>query len=298
MKTARQKTAGEVKPRSGPRAKRIQSTGTRFTISDELWALMEPLLAEHKNTHRFGGGRPRVPDRQCAEGIFFVLRTGRQWNALSATGLCPSSTAHDRFQGWVEEGFFVRFWQAGLAEYDAFNGIDWTWLSMDGAMAKAALAGEKTRSRTRRTAPRAAPNALSWSRPAACRWVYPSPGRIATTSSSSLRPSKASRCRGPNLSPLRRRHLCLDKGYDFEEVRALGAALGFVAHIRSRGEETEAKARQPGQKARRWVVERTHGWMNRFRSLLIRWAKKPKNCLGLLQFVCGLIAYRAAGLFG
>src|SRR5205823_1332062 len=81
--------------------------------------------------------------RQCAEGIFFVLRTGRQWNALSATGLCPSSTAHDRFQAWVEEGFFVRFWQAGLAEYDAFNGIDWTWLSMDGAMAKAALAGEK-----------------------------------------------------------------------------------------------------------------------------------------------------------
>src|SRR5205085_9560474 len=76
MKTAKQKTAGEVKPRSRPRAKRIQSTGARFTISDELWALMEPLLAEHQNTHRFGGGRPRVPDRQCADGIFFVLRTG------------------------------------------------------------------------------------------------------------------------------------------------------------------------------------------------------------------------------
>jgi transposase len=138
------KTAEEVKPRSGPRAKRLQSTGGRFSISDELWALMEPLLPKHKNTHRFGGGRPRVPDRQCADGIFFVLRTGCQWNALSATGICPSSTAHDRFQAWVEEGFFVRFWQAGLAEYDAFNGIDWSWLSMDGAMSKAPLAGEKT----------------------------------------------------------------------------------------------------------------------------------------------------------
>ena len=93
-------------------------------------------------------------------------------------------------------------------------------------------------------------------------------------------------------------HLCLDKGYDYEEVRASAAALGFVAHIRSRGEETEAKARRPGQQARRWVVERTHSWMNRFRSLLIRWAKKPENYLGLLHFVCGLIAYRAAGLFG
>jgi putative transposase len=145
MKTAKQQRAGEVKPRSRPRAKRIQSTGARFTISDELWALMEPLLPEHKNTHRFGGGRPRVPDRQCAGGIFFVLRTGCQWNALSATGICPSSTAHDRFQAWVEDGFFLRFWQAGLAEYDAFNGIDWTWLSMEGAMAKAPLAGEKNR---------------------------------------------------------------------------------------------------------------------------------------------------------
>ena len=151
MKTASQKTAREVKPRSGPRAKRIQSTGARFRISDELWALMEPLLPEHKNTHRFGGGRPRVPDRRCADGIFFVLRTGCQWNALSATGICPSSTAHDRFQAWVQDGFFLRFWQAGLAEYDAFNGIDWSWLSMDGAMTKAPLAGEKKRAKSDRS---------------------------------------------------------------------------------------------------------------------------------------------------
>jgi putative transposase len=102
----------------------------------------------------------------------------------------------------------------------------------------------------------------------------------------------------PAPSPAHPQHLCLDKGYDFEEVRRLAAAFGFVAHIRSRGEEPEAKARQPGQQARRWVVERTHGWMNRFRSLLIRWAKKAENYLGMLHFVCGLIAYRAAGLFG
>jgi len=93
-------------------------------------------------------------------------------------------------------------------------------------------------------------------------------------------------------------HLCLDKGYDYGEVRAAATACGFVAHIRSRGEDTEAKAPQPGQQARRWVVERTHAWMNRFRSLMTRWAKKAENYLGLLHFVCGLIAYRAAGLFG
>jgi putative transposase len=141
MKTVKRK---EPKPRLRPRAKRIESTGARFTLSEELWGLIEPLLPEHKNTHRYGGGRPRVPDRECAEAIFFVLRTGCQWNALSATGLCPSSTAHDRFQEWAKEGFFLRFWQAGLADYDAFKGIDWSWLAMDGAMTKAPLAGKKT----------------------------------------------------------------------------------------------------------------------------------------------------------
>jgi putative transposase len=102
----------------------------------------------------------------------------------------------------------------------------------------------------------------------------------------------------PAPSPAQPQHLCLDKGYDFEEVRGLAAAFGFVAHIRSRGEAAQATEPRPGQKARRWVVERAHAWMNRFRSLLIRWAKKADNYLGMLHFVCGLIAYRAAGLFG
>ena len=87
-------------------------------------------------------------------------------------------------------------------------------------------------------------------------------------------------------------------GKDPAQVLRLAAAFGFVAHIRARGEATPAPEVTPGQKARRWVVERTHSWMNRFRSLLIRWAKKVENYLGLLYFVCGLIAYRAAGLFG
>ena len=102
---------------------------------------------------------------------------------------------------------------------------------------------------------------------------------------------------GERWRVLESQHLCLDKSYDYEEVRAMAAAF-LVAHIRCRGEEVPATKAKPGQKARRWVVERTHAWMNRFRSLLIRWAKKLENYLGLLQFVCGLIAYRAAGLFG
>ena len=114
-----------------------------YQVSDELWGKIQSLLPEHVNTHRFGGGRPRADDRKCLDGILFVLRTGCQWNALNATGICPSSTAHDRFQEWVEADVFHRLWAAGLLEYDKLKGVDWSWQSMDGAMTKAPLGGEK-----------------------------------------------------------------------------------------------------------------------------------------------------------
>ena len=118
-------------------------TTSGFRISDDLWAVLEPLLPTHLNTHRFGGGRPRVPDRRCADAIFYVLRTGCQWEALTHTDLCAKSTAHDRFQHWVDDGVFLRLWQAGVEQFDELQGIDWAWLSMDGAMTKAPLGGEK-----------------------------------------------------------------------------------------------------------------------------------------------------------
>lgn len=116
-----------------------------YRIPDALWGKIAPLLPEHKNTHRFGGGRPRRSDRDCMDGIFYVLRTGCQWKALDATGICPGSTAHDRFQEWVQAGVFVTLWEAGLLEYDDLKGLDWTWMSLDGAMTKAPLGGEKNR---------------------------------------------------------------------------------------------------------------------------------------------------------
>jgi putative transposase len=120
-------------------------TTTGFRISEELWAVLQPLLPVHVNTHRFGGGRPRVPDRDCADAIFYVLRTGCQWQALDQTELCAHSTAHDRFQAWVQAGVFLKLWQAGIEQFEELCGIDWDWLSLDGAMTKAPLGGEKNR---------------------------------------------------------------------------------------------------------------------------------------------------------
>jgi putative transposase len=118
-------------------------TTTGFRISDELWAVLEPLLPVRVNPHRFGGGRPRVPDRRCADAIVYVLRTGSQWAALNETELCAKSTAHDRCAEWAAAGVSLKLWQAGGECFDEMRGIDWSWLSMDGAMTKAPLGGGK-----------------------------------------------------------------------------------------------------------------------------------------------------------
>jgi transposase len=125
-----------------PRQRVARDDGWR--LPDALWAKMQPLLPPRPK-HPLGCHNPRVPDRAAMDAIFFVLRTGCQWNALKATNICSSSSAHRRFQEWAEAGVFEAFWRAGLLAYDALRGIDWTWLALDGAMGKAPLGGGKNR---------------------------------------------------------------------------------------------------------------------------------------------------------
>lgn len=87
--------------------------------------------------------------------------------------------------------------------------------------------------------------------------------------------------------------LCLDLGYDYDEVRRIVDMAGFEPIILGRRDERENK-KQHGARARRWVVERTHSWLNRFRRLLVRWEKREDTYLAMLQFACGLIAWRSA----
>lgn len=105
---------------------------------------------------------------------------------------------------------------------------------------------------------------------------------------------------GPRPKPSRDhpQGMCLEKGYDFDEVRRTLDEFGFTVHIRSRGEEAKAIKREAGIKARRWVEEGTHSWLNRFRGILVRWDKSPQNYIAFLHFACALITLRAAELLG
>ncbi len=96
----------------------------------------------------------------------------------------------------------------------------------------------------------------------------------------------------------RKQNMGMDKGYDYPDVRELVAKWGYTARIAARGEQRSARARLPGYRARRWVVERTHSWFNRFRRLLIRWEKKATNYTAMLHLACAYITLRAAEVMG
>lgn len=85
-------------------------------------------------------------------------------------------------------------------------------------------------------------------------------------------------------------NLCLDKGYDFPEIEHESANRGYTPHIRHRGEGR--RVAKNVHRVRRWVVERTNSWHNRFRKLLVRYEKKVENYLGLVQLACCVIVYR------
>ena len=89
-------------------------------------------------------------------------------------------------------------------------------------------------------------------------------------------------------------HLCLDKGYDNAGTRAVVSAHAYQAHIKRIGEEKKDEQGEKSHPARRWVVERTLSWLQRWRGILIRWEKKPENYLANLKLACALLWMRRA----
>ncbi len=256
-------------------------------LPDSLWALMEPLIPDPDDEHPLGCHRKRVSARAVMTGILFVLITGCQWRALDATGICNGATAHRRFQEWEAAGVFLRFWEEGLFEYDRVKGLKLEWLSMDGSITKAPLGGDAT-----------GPSPVDRSNGGTKRSLLveedgiPIGVEIAAAGKNDFRVFIETVVATP-LGPenLDGSNMCLDKGYDYPEIDGLCQAFGFTAHTARKGEAKHVMTKA-SHKAKRWVVERTFSWLNRFRALLIRWAKKGENYLAQLHLALGIITWQ------
>jgi putative transposase len=119
-----------------------ERTSKFHQVPDALWERIEKLLPKYRTSAK--GGRPRLAMRNVVNGIFFVLLTGCQWKAMPQQ-FGSGSAIHAYFQEWVRGGVFAALWRLALQEYDELVGIDWQWQSLDGAMTKSPLGGEKNR---------------------------------------------------------------------------------------------------------------------------------------------------------
>ena len=184
-----------------------------------------------------------------------------------------------------------------MHEYDELQGIDWEWQAMDGTMNKAPLGGDDT-----------GKNPTDRGKSGTKRSLLTDGRGVPIGIASSGANTHDKKLVEPTLNsiPIERpeptmhapQNLLLDKGYDYEDVRQLVEEYGYTAHVSRRGTNPKLNKRLPGYRSRRWVVERTHSWMNRFRRLLIRWEKKDTNYLGFLHLASAWITFRVAGVLG
>ena len=266
-----------------------------YRMPDVMWDRMKLLLPEYDVNP--AGGRPRQDLRRVADAIFYRMRTGCQWKAIPPS-LVPGSTAHQYFQQWVQDGVFDSLWQAALTEYDDLVGLDWTWQSVDGAMTKAPLGGDAT-----------GKNPTDRGKLGTKRSLMTEATGIpvsvivdgANTHDIRLLQETIEHCldRWPRIHGEFDEHVCLDKGYQSEAIQdLLSSVFHYTTHIRSRGEEQQELRRRKGERPRRWVVERTHSWFNRFRAILVRWEKKIENHVAALHLACAYFTFSRAGVFG
>jgi putative transposase len=236
-----------------------------------------------------------MDDRKAMTAIFYLLRTGCQWSALPKS-LGAKSTVYDRFQFWIETDVFLNLWKASLLSYDQIIGIEWSWQAMDGAQVLAPLAGEDTGPSYKHHFKTGTNRSLLTEGKGIPIGVV-----IAGANCNDFKlfqPTlEAIAIERPTPDEENPQHLCLDKGYDNKEIDKLVEDWSYTGHIRRRGENSTPIEPHPKKKPKRWVVERTHAWMNFFRRLKIRWEKKSQNYLGLIHFACAWITFRATLLF-
>ena len=254
-------------------------------IDDRMWALIDPLLPQDRLKPQ--GGRPPLENYRALCGIIFRLRTGCQWKAVPRRFGSPAAI-HRRFQAWVETGIFHKIFAVFVEFYDEVKGIGWEWMSLDGANVKAPKGGSQT-----------GPNPTDRAKSGSKRHVLTDQHGVPVAVEISAANTHDSRMVGATIDMLPENlsdsnaekpiNLCLDKGYDYQRVEEEVRDRNLIPHIRRRGEAPLVGCR--AGKPRRWVVERTNSWHNRFRGLLIRWEHKGQNYRGLVLLASALIVF-------
>ena len=268
-----------------------------FKVPDELWEKVKHLFPQRGNPG--GRGRPPADNRAVLNGIWYVMWTGCQWKAVHRNwfGVC-SSVLHERFQTWCEQGIFEAILKEMVIFYAEQSEIGWEWQSIDSKACPAPLGGEETGSNP-------TDRSKSGSKIHILVDQFGAPLAIHITGANEHDKWSADDLifsivvERPDPEEIEQ-HLCADKGYDYDDVHAVVEQEHYTSHIKHRRRRNEPAVDEcpvPGElryPARRWVVERTLGWLGKRRSIRVRWCKKVENWLAFVHFACAHILFNLA----
>lgn len=260
----------------------------KYRMPGKLWKLLKKHLPKTSVVRK--RGRPRVNNRDVLDGIWYVLWTGCQWKSIEKEWFgVSSSVLHERFQNWQTQGLFEKLFKVMVKYYAREFGIGWKWQSIDSMMSPAPLGGPKTgRNPTDRGKSGSKIHLLVDERGAPLAIFVTGANEHDKWSADDLIVHIVVK------RPHSEQHFCADRGYDYEDVHQFVGLHNYIEHIKHRRRRNEPKDECPipGEKsfpARRWVVERTFGWLAKRRSIATRWCKKPQNWLAFVHMACAQI---------
>jgi len=265
----------------------------RYRMPGKLWRFLKKHLPKPPTKKR--PGRPPVNNRDVLDGIWHVLWTGCQWKSIEKEWFgVSSSVLHERFQTWQKQGIFEKLFKRMVQYYAQEHHIAWKWQSVDSMMAPAPLGGTDTgKNPTDRSKSGSKVHLLVDERGAPLAIYITGANRHDKWSVDDLVISIVVK------RPYSEQHFCADKAYDSADIHQFIQSENYTSHIKHRRRRNEPKQEEcpiPGEMtfpARRWVVERTLGWLAKRRSIATRWCKKAENWLAFIQMACADILLNA-----
>lgn len=252
----------------------------QFYMSKRFWKEVKHAIPRKKSARR-----PRKGSKKIMKALFYILRTGIQWKALPGEFKVSASTVHRRFQEWIQDKVFQKFWINILKKYERKNHVMMQWIAIDGSFSKAPLGGQEVgKSPVDRR--------KIGTKKHIC--VDQNGIVIGMSISGANRHDNAMIQTTINniVAPLNNERIVFaaDTAYDAKNTRMFLKKKGFipVISLNKRRSKTVKKMRS----RHRWIIERTHGHLNKWRGIFTRWNKKVENYVAAIQIAAAFYTLR------
>jgi|Laugrefa1bdmlbdn_1035148.scaffolds.fasta_scaffold28018_1 putative transposase len=255
----------------------------RFLLNDLLLKQAEEIIAE--SPIRSTIGRPSLKLRRTLNGVYYLLRTGIQWNALPKC-FGSYSAVHRLFQKLQTMHFFEKLWHKELQQYELVHGLQLENQASDCTHIKSPLGQEKT-----------GKSPVDRRKLGTKRSIIVEGSGIPigyALDAGNRHDSKLfeASIRSIPLFLLQPyyKEMHLDSAYDSKTIQTILFNFYYIPRI-SRNKRRSKQLVGLKTEKKRWIVESTHSWMNRFRRLLIRFEKSAQNYIALMQFAFSIIIF-------